>query len=302
MGPGWLGEASGRRGPARRLVALWGPSWCRRAASGFIFQECESFPLAGRRELKFNSGGAAPPTPRPPRSAPPPGPRDPLLGAALGPGLRSPVGPLPLGDARPWVVLARGVPSPVGLTTRESVRPISWGSYCPGVVVSQGSHHPGVALTQRVPSPRGPIAQGSQSSPGPLTSVSPCPWVTLARGIHHPWVLLPVGTLTTGPLGHGSACLWVPLTRGCPYLWVPSPQDLLSTRSVPREAAWPQGHWGERGHGGAVARSWRWHPVHPVAPLWLTVMLPTGDVNPHPSREDKPMQRLNEALNELVPP
>ena len=40
-------------------------SWCRRTASGFIFQECESFPLASRRELKFNSSGAAPPNPCP---------------------------------------------------------------------------------------------------------------------------------------------------------------------------------------------------------------------------------------------
>ncbi|KAI6068038.1 hypothetical protein LUU34_00615200 [Aix galericulata] len=250
VGSGGRGGRLGAAGAGAAACCAWGPSWCRRAASGFIFQECESFPLAGRRELKFNSGGAAPPNPRPPRSAPLLRPRPP--------------GPLARGCARPWVLPSRGTPapgsrSPMGcarLGVPSPMGPIAQGLWPPMGPITQGSQSPRGHGHPWVPSPGGPIVTrsphlvcGLHFSMG--SSTRGCCWYP-HRGASWPRIL---ASGCRSPMG-GPAC-------GCCH---------PTTCSVPGEAAWPEGQWG---HGGAMARSWV-APSAPSTPLRSPPCFPPG--------------------------
>lgn len=173
-----------RVGPGRRWAAGSGAaaccvrklSWCRRTASGFIFQECESFPLASRRELKFNSGGAAPPNPRP------------------GPSFASRT-PRPW-DPCPWVPLpgnhARSRTALVCVSSHQWVPlPLVCRSCCWCVAIISVLHSPNIPTSMH--SLVDPIAFG----------------LAFTRGSHHSWILLSMGSLVhglhspLGPVAHG---------------------------------------------------------------------------------------------------
>lgn len=187
-----------RVGPGRRWAAGSGAaaccvrklSWCRRTASGFIFQECESFPLASRRELKFNSGGAAPPNPRP------------------GPSFASRT-PRPW-DLCPWVPLPGNHGSVTDRACLCVLSPVGPFASCLSVLLLVCCNHQCVAFTQHpyihafarrshclwfsihpwVPSLVDPLVYGFSCSWFAFTLGSCCPWVTFTHRSHCPWVAL----------------------------------------------------------------------------------------------------------------
>lgn len=162
-------------------------SWCRRTASGFIFQECESFPLASRRELKFNSSGAAPPNPCP------------------GPSFASRT-PRPW-DPCPWVpclriVLVHGPCLSVCPLTGGSLRCRSC-CWCvaiintlrpPSIPTSMHSLIDPIAFGLHLPV--GPITRVLHSPVGPITRGSSCPRVRSLFIVHS--LHSPVGPVARG--------------------------------------------------------------------------------------------------------